>query len=226
VWYLRVADPTLRFLDSLRMTPAGQMVKQDDFPHLMLEWERFLGNQNTLPFLEKPIQKLNAIHDVLQGVSRELLFPEWVMDRFKEALNQYVRGEWLSSISLCGDIVEFIVNEFWTAYSMDIAPERRKTPSDSARANLRTLLESKIIDEEDYDRLLCVRQSRDNHVHDYLRNRLLKDYSTLLRSDNLEVFKNLSEFFAKENMGRKYAFYLEYALKHFSEFSNFGDAAR
>ena len=34
--------------------------------------------------------------------------PVWVMDRFKEGIDQYVCGQWLSSIALAGIIAEFL----------------------------------------------------------------------------------------------------------------------
>jgi hypothetical protein len=34
--------------------------------------------------------------------------PEWIMDRVKDAADDYVRGRWLSSIALCGVIGEFL----------------------------------------------------------------------------------------------------------------------
>jgi hypothetical protein len=134
------------------------------------------------------------------------------MDRFKEALDQFVRGEWLSSISLCGDIVEFIVNEFWSAYSDWIEAERRSTPSDSVMRNLDMLLLNGVIDVRDYERLHLVRGKRDAHVHSYPRNKLLgQNYETILRNDSVESIRILSEFFAAHNVESKYERYLEYA---------------
>ena len=138
------------------------------------------------------------------------------MDRFKEAMDQYVRGEWLSSMSLCGDIVEFIVNEFWITYSDKIPEQMRKTPPKKVIRGLRHLLENKALDQEDYERLHFVRKKRDNHVHNYPRSLFLKgDYSTLLKTENLESLKKLCEFFARNNMEIKYKQYLDYAVKEF-----------
>jgi hypothetical protein len=55
--------------------------------------------------------------------------------------------------------VEFIVNEFWLANPRRIASERRKTPSESTQRNFKTLVEFGVIDENDYRRLLCVRET-------------------------------------------------------------------
>ena len=118
----------------------------------------------------------------------------------------------MPSISLCGDIVEFIVGDFWIAYEKTKIPaEQRKTPSDSTLRNLGNLKLWTIIDEQDYDRLHSVRKKRDDHVHYYTQRRLLTTYTLQLRKDNLDVLKKLIEFFAKDNMESKYHEYLDWA---------------
>jgi hypothetical protein len=219
LWYVGLKDKsTLPCLYFLKTTNPERIVEQvgtisrSEWSRndIAVQWEAFVGNEHTLPFTENPIKKLFAIHEVLQPIT-ELLFPQWIMDRFKEALDQYVRGQWLSSISLCGDIVEFIVNEFWFANLERIPSEKRKTPSESTTRNLKTLADCEIIDENDYCRLLCVRETRDAHVHYCPRDRLLSDYPERLKSDNFEVLKKLSGFFAIDNVESKYGRYLAFA---------------
>lgn len=218
LWYLQVSDKAAPFLHPLKIMPVDQIRTQARISRFdektnpfILNWEGFVGNEHTRPFIEHPTEKLVAIHNVLQPIS-VLLFPQWTMDRFKEALDQYSRGEWLSSISLCGDIVEFIVNEFWAAYNEKIPREMRKTPSESTIRNLKLLLNLNVIDDEDYCRLSFARDKRDSHVHNYPREKFLtQDYPKVLARDNLEVVAKLSEFFARDNMESKYKIYLEYA---------------
>jgi hypothetical protein len=138
------------------------------------------------------------------------------MDRFKEALDQYVRGEWLSSISLCGDIVEFIVNDFWEAYEERIA-DSGLTRANKVRTNLKRLLAVDVLKNDDFERLYGVRQTRDDHVHDYIKFKFAGDYPKRLKSDAVDVLKRLSEFFIKTNMETKYAQYLDYALAQLAE---------
>lgn len=221
LWYIRLTEETLTvaFLYNLKIMPVEQIkeqcqVSRFDWPKdgFGVEWESFVANEHTRPYLDEPTRKLFEIHEVLQPIS-SLLFPNWIMDRFKEALDQYVRGEWLSSISLCGDIVEFVVNEFWAAYAENIPQEMRQTPPSKVMKALGRLFEYKIIGEEDYGRLKCVRERRDNHVHNYPRNFFLKgDYPTRLREENLVSLKTLSGFFTQSNMESKYKQYLEYAM--------------
>jgi len=221
LWYVEPSDesmlPSLFFLKEAsperiieRVGPVSRFEWSSN--NIAVQWETFVGNEHTLPFTESPIKRFLAIHEILQPMSK-LLFPQWIMDRFKEALDQYVRGQWLSSISLCGDIVEFIVNEFWSASLERIPGEKRKTPSESAKRNLKTLADCEVIDEKDCGRLLFVRKTRDSHIHYQLRDRLLDDYPERLRSDNFEVLKKLSEFFAIDNVESKYSRYLDFASK-------------
>jgi hypothetical protein len=224
LWYIQlVNEDALPSLYSLKITPAQQIRKEvgkiSRFEwsgnDIAIEWESLVDNEHTHAFTEDPVQKLLAIREVLQPIDI-LCFPQWIMDRFKEALDQHVRGQWLSSISLCGDIVEFIVNEFWFAYSEKLPGDVRKTPSESTEKNLKALAQYGIIDAKDHRRLLEVRQTRDGHVHYHLRNRLLSDYSQRLKVDNIEVLRKLSQFFAVENMQSKYGHYLDFAMEQFT----------
>jgi len=117
-----------------------------------------VANDHTRPYLDEPILKIMEIREVLQPIS-SLLFPNWIMDRFKEALDQNVRGQWLSSISLCGDIVEFIVNEFWSSY-------RDRIPRNSNRPKRVTKALNQLFQQPQYmmGRLRWVRSIRGNHV--------------------------------------------------------------
>lgn len=220
VWYLQLTERNLPFLHDLkRMSPEQirEQIKIEPSPDpFLVDWRIFVGNEHTLPVKERPIQQLLAIHDIAQRITRHL-FPQWVMDRFKEALDQYVRSEWLSSISLCGDVVEFIVNDFWQAYIEKIPSERRKTPSDGVLTNLKTLSDSGVFGTGDYERLAQVRKTRDDHIHNYPRNvfHLGKDYPEVLKKSSLESLSRLAEFFEQSNMENNYSQYLGWAYKEF-----------
>jgi hypothetical protein len=217
-WYLEITDAGTPYLYKLKSmtsreiashTSTSKIIPQSD-PFLK-DWEGFVSNENTLPSLEKLIEKITAIYATIQPICR-LLFPMWVMDRFKEALDQYTRGEWLSSISLCGDIVEFIVSEFWDvpAYIQEIPSGMRKK-SNKVRRSLQTLKEYHVIEEEDFGRLDCVRTMRDDHVHEFSHKRLRHDYVERLESDNIKALRTLAEFFSDTNIRTKYNEYLQFA---------------
>jgi hypothetical protein len=107
--------------------------------------------------------------------------------------------------------VEFVVNEFWTAYHNEI-PTEMKIPSESTIRNLKHLRELQVIDEDDFRRLSWVRNKRDDHIHNYPRKKFLtQNYARVLIADNLQAVKKLVEFFAKDNMESKYTQYLDYS---------------
>lgn len=127
------------------------------------------------------------------------------MDRFKEALDQYVRGEWLSSIALCGTIAESVVGDFFEVddYKRRISA-RDSNRSNNAKANLLVLKAYGILHEEDYQRLDDVRKIRNSYIHP----EKLRD-PELQQADNLIVLSKLCEFFGEGNMKRyqEYFFY-------------------
>lgn len=168
----------------------------------LAEWERLVWNENT----QGKDQKLLSICELPEKI--ELLVPHWIMDRLKEVLNQYARGEWLSSITLCGTIVEFFVTDLFAAYKERIP--KGEHPSDSVRKNLVKLRKFKIIDEEAYDRLYETRVLRDKHTH---LKRLGQDARSI-KEDNLRVLKDLLRFFSRENVLPKYERYLAYLSQH------------
>ena len=192
LWYLQLNENSVLYLlYFLKTAPIQQINEQigeiarSDWStnHIAIQWESFVTNEHTHQYIEEPTRKVWAICDVLQPITK-LVFPQWIMDRYKEALDQYVRGEWISSILLCGDIVEFIVYEFWRAYNEDIHSDRRKNPAFSTENNLQTLSESdvagdnhKIIGKEDYERLIAVRRLRDTHAHYRLRDKIVDTVS-------------------------------------------------
>ncbi len=227
VWFIQIVEQTLfgpspyQFLYHLKMHPVEQIREQGppvtrfdwSSNSYGMEWESFVANDHTRLYLDQPIEKIMAIREVLQTI-RILLFPNWIMDRFKEAMDQYVRGEWLSSISLCGDIVEFIVNEFWGAYYPDPIPSDQPKAPRRVRHALNKLSEFDVLKEEDHKLLAEVRQRRDDHVHNYPRNMfLVGDYPLKLKSDSLQSLTQLSQFFSRSNIESKYGRFLEYAMK-------------
>jgi len=222
IWFLQVTDKSSPFLHHLKTLTQDQIATHASMSHdlasdsYVLNWNAFVSNEHTEPFSHDLVKKLATIQTVLQPI-HVLLFPQWIMDRFKEALDQYARGQWLSSISLCGDIVEFIVNDFWKAYSNQIPSNERKNASKGVKPNLLRLQELEIVDDEDYRRLFCVRDTRDRHVHNYLKLMFQGNYETTLRSDDVEVLKKLSEFFSIHNIIPKYESYLDFAFKRFAE---------
>jgi hypothetical protein len=199
-WFLRLSPE----LTQLKSTGSEQIRCLREENQCLTSWESLVWNENK-DRQRRPFEKLLAIRQLIQNVS-VLLFPHWVMDRFKEALDQYVRGEWLSSIVLCAAIVEFVTEDFFKAYREEIPkghlPKRR-----GVIKNLEKLRQFGILNDEDYCRLRDVRDLRDNHIHLMLLGRDVK----LLRLDSARALKNLCEFFDEANMRQHYQSYFSYA---------------
>jgi len=101
VWFIQIVERTLfgpspyQFLFHLKTHPVEQIREQGppvtrfDWPSNSygMEWESFVANDNTRTYLDQPIEKIMAIREVLQAISI-LVFPNWIMDRFREALDQ------------------------------------------------------------------------------------------------------------------------------------------
>jgi hypothetical protein len=171
------------------------------------EWERVIGNENTW---KTPNQLLLDVRNLSEDLTKKaswLIFPKWIMDRFKEAMDQYARGEWVSSIALCGAIVEFIVGDFFEVdeYKQGISV-RDQNRSNNLKANLLVLKAYNILRDEDYQRLDDVRKKRNSYIHP----QKVRDAKSQ-RGDNLFVLSRLCEFFAVDNIFSKYQKYLDYA---------------
>lgn len=171
------------------------------------DWNKFVWNEN-FQDEEKQQRNIHALPD-----KKELLFPHWIMDRLKEAMDQYAKGQWLSSITLCGAIVEFLARSIPEAYEDKI---NKKHPK-NLFARLQRLKRYGILDEKDYKRLDEVRIIRNDVIHPELKKiskvsrgpELIK-YQELLKSKNLKVLENLLDFFDKKNILSKYSDYLKY----------------
>ena len=171
------------------------------------DWNKFVLNEN-FQDREKQQRNIHALPD-----KKELLLPHWIMDRLKEAMDQYAKGQWLSSITLCGAIVEFLARSIPEAYEDKI---NKKLPK-NLFVRLQLLKCYGILDEKDYKRLDEVRKSRNKIIHPELKKiskvsrgpELIK-YQELLKSKNLKVLENLLDFFDKKNIFSKYSDYLKY----------------
>ncbi len=202
-WYLR-PTPELVDLGNLSSDQIG-VLKVADLERYTESWEKLVGNENTLPAAE-PRQKVVAIRRISEIIPGLLVFPQWVMDRFKEALDQYVRGEWMSSIVLCGLVVEFVISDLFGVYR-DRIPQREKL-SDIAKMNLIVLKSYGVLDDDDYQRLDDVRNLRNRYVHP----RKLPTTSQQ-KEDNFFALRKMCEFFSEGNMAAKYGDYFSYAAK-------------
>lgn len=208
-WYLDL-DPTLVQLKNLTCEQVRGL-KEEQQNELLLNWDKFVWNENKEKQKSGP-DRLLAVQDVTREITGRLLFPQWIMDRFKEALDQNARGEWISSIALCGVIVEAIVGDFFEVgkYKDRISLKDRKI-TNNTKANLLVLKAYDILRDEDYERLDDVRRIRNKYVHP----EKLRDNKSQ-RSDNLVALTKLCQFFNETNM-KQYEDYIWYASELYAQ---------
>lgn len=192
------------FYHSLKGLTPEQIEGIASSSNILKNWTKGTGNENTWKTEAQMLLDIASLPE-----STHLFFPHWIMDRFKEALGQYVRGEYWSSIALCGAIVEFITKEFLRTY--DARKPSGENQSKGVKPNLlklRDVWTPAVLNERDYCLLYDVRDTRDKHEH--LRRLRKEDYACL-KSDNLRVLLHLCEFFDKKSIEDRYGEYLAYA---------------
>ena len=191
----------INFYSSLEKLSSDQIenLSEEEKKEYYNEWKTLVQNENT----EQRDQRLLNIRNFPK--KKFLLLPHWIMDRLKEAADQYVKGQWLSSILLCGAIVEFLRDDFFHAYRQKI-PKGEHSSKRGVKRDLEKLLNWRILEKGDYDRLHKTRELRDKHTH---MHRLGADAKSL-KSDNFTALNNLFEFFTYENISQKYMPYLRY----------------
>lgn len=163
-------------------------LSQEQKSKILEKWEGWVWTEN----VQNIDQQLLNIRDLPERI--EIMVPHWIMDRLKEALNQYVKGQWLSSIVLCGAMVEFIANHLATTFR-DKFP-RGYHPPERLGKLLKALLKHGILSEEDFELLDEIRDHRDKHIH---LKRLGQDKISL-KTDNLKVVENLINYLSKSQV--------------------------
>ena len=151
------------------------------------QWNRLVYTKNVQP-LDAVLQNISDLPPIgLQMV------PEWIMDRVKEAVDDYVRGRWLSSISLSGVIAEFLAFHLLENHVRNkgidgIIKFSRRLGDQSGR--LRTLRELRVLKEEEWSALDCIREIRNEYVH---LNKI-EGAGNKMKMDCLKSVRSLVEF--------------------------------
>ena len=180
VWYVSFAHSLKQLsVDQIKMLP------QEQKKMILEKWKKLVWNEN----VQDVDQQLLNIRDLPEKI--ETRVPHWIMDRLKEGLDQYVKGRWLSSIVLCGAIVEFIAQHL-TIKFRDRFPKGHHPPKRLSRL-LKALLKHEILPEEDFDLLDEIRELRDKHIH---LKKLGQDKKSL-KTDNLRVLNNLVDYLSR-----------------------------
>lgn len=137
----------------------------------------------------------------------KITVPEWVMDRLKEAADHYVNGFWLSTITVCGIISEFMSYYFLERYikdrGIDNIIEHSKRLSDQ-NGRLLLLKSLKVIKEKSWKDLDTIRRTRNKYIH-----LNIIDNADSAKKDALVVLNNLITVLNSERpMFTDYSVYL------------------
>jgi hypothetical protein len=156
--------------------------------NLLDKWKRSVSTENT----QSAEQKLSNIREVPRLHITKTT--RWTMDRVKEAIDSYVRGHWLASISLCGTIAELVSIHLLLGHfegkgiNVTEAPELRTMVQKlNQHARLTMLRKAGVLTKEERKKLDSVRTTRNDYMH-------LNKKSESGRSDCLKVIKDLVDF--------------------------------
>jgi len=157
---------------------------EEEKRYFLREWEGLTVTKNVQP----PDSVLQNIRN-LPPIGLQLV-PEWVMDRVKEAADDYVRGRWLSSIALCGVMGEFLSFHLLENYVRDngiggLVRFSKRLGNQGGR--LSALKELQVLKEDEWKALDSIREIRNEYVH-------LNRTGNKMKGDCLRSIRNLVEF--------------------------------
>jgi hypothetical protein len=167
-----------------------ELLTEKDKQEFLTQWSRLVYTEN--------VQSSDAILRNIRDMPPIVLgaVPAWLMDRVKETADHYVRGQWLSSISVSGVVAEFLTfhileNHVRQKGITDLVKFSRKLGSQDGRLN--TLKELGIITKEEHGQLSRIREIRNQYVHLNVAGARIKD-------DCLDAVRNLINFLNKHEL--------------------------
>lgn len=164
-----------------------EALSEPDQETIITKWTEAVYTQNT----QSRDEKLRNIRD-LRRIHLAMV-PVWVMDRFKEVIDHYVSGQWLSSIALAGVIAEFLSFHLLEEYvrSNGIRGLIRHSRRLGYQQNrLKVLKELGVLTEEEFRELDLIRTKRNEYMH---LNKIATG-GRKIKPDSLDVVSNLTSF--------------------------------
>jgi len=168
--------------------PADLKELPEEDKHALIDnWADAVYTQNVQSRDDKlrNIRDLRRIH--LGGV------PVWIMDRFKEMIDHYVCGQWLSSIAIGGIIAEYLSFHLVEEYVKSNGIRRLIRHSRSLgnqKLRLKALRKLDILTEDELKKLDFIRETRNEYVH----LNTIRTTEKKIKIDSLKVVGNLTEF--------------------------------
>src|SRR3989338_1417048 len=149
-------------------------------------WNNQISNKNTQ--IETEIVK-----NIKDLISQDLCVDRIIMDRVKEAMDHYVKGQWVSSIALCGLICEYLsyimIEEYIKRNGIDGIIKYNKELSNQY-GRLKLLGKLKFITEYQRKSLDQIRDIRNKYVH----LERINEIAGRIKEDNFIIITNLIKF--------------------------------
>ena len=164
-----------------------EQLAENEKKEFLRQWEGLVYTENVQP-PDAMLRNIRDVPPIALGAG-----PKWLMDRLKETIDHYVRGQWLSSISVAGVIAEFLTFHMLEKHVRekgitDLIKFSKKLGSQEGR--LKALKELGILTEEEHRQLNRIRDIRNQYVHLDVAGDRIKD-------DCLDALKDLVNFLNK-----------------------------
>ena len=151
--------------------------------NILNDWKKGVWTHNVPKTDEDILENIRTLKPI------KILVPRWAMDRFKEALDQYVHGMWVSSLILSTIIAEYYVWWLIEHHVVNKGLSDIVDPDVLKRQQVRIALVKKLglISDQKKNNLMRINDSRNNYIH-------LKtiDDTKLAKKDAKIVISNLT----------------------------------
>ena len=151
--------------------------------NILNDWKKEVGTHNVPKTDEDILENIRTLKPI------KILVPRWAMDRFKEVLDQYVHGMWVSSLILSTIIAEYYVWWLIEHHVVNKGLSDIVDPDVLKKHKERIELVKKLglISDQKKNNLMRINDSRNNYIH-------LKtiDDTKLAKNDAKIVINNLT----------------------------------
>ena len=129
--------------------------------NILNDWKKEVWTHNVPKTDEDILENIRTLKPI------KILVPRWAMDRFKEALDQYVHGMWVSSLILSTIIAEYYVWWLIEHHVVNKGLSDIVDPDVLKRQQVRIALVKKLglISDQKKNNLMRINDSRNKYIH-------------------------------------------------------------
>lgn len=169
-----------------KIDDTNNPLNEDEINEIIKVWNNQVSNENTQI-------KEEIIRNIKELLSQDFCVDKIIMDRVKEAMDHYVKGQWFSSITLCGLICEYLsyimIEEYINKNRIDgIIKHNKKLSNQFGRLEL--LKELGFITNDQHELLDKIRDIRNKYIHLELINQV----AGRIKDDSFIIITNLIKF--------------------------------